>query len=387
MDDARRLLDDAIALRQEIHAHPEVGIDLPATQKTLLDALSGLHLPVETGHRLSSIVAVLDGGEPGPTTLLRSDMDSLEMPEDTGLPFASTVAGRMHACGHDAHMAMLVCAARLLHQRREQLRGRVIFMFQPGEEGHGGAKLMLEEGLLDKAGPVDRAFALHVVANIPSGTVTTRAGTIAASADEFSITVVGRGGHGSMPHDAIDPVPAACEIVGALQAMITRRVHVFDPAVVTVTTIRAGTAHNVIPERVELGGTIRTVSARTRELVVSAIGDVAGEVAAAHRCQAKVLVSEDGYPVTVNDELFAEKVLAIARDLFGPELVRPMPTPEMGAEDFSYVLERVPGALTLLGVAAPGNDSPAPNHSNRMMVDEPAMAAGIALHAAVALSS
>jgi amidohydrolase len=262
----------------------------------------------------------------------------------------------------------------------------VVFMFQPGEEGHGGARLMLEEGLLDTSPPVDRAFALHVVSNIASGTITTRAGTIAASSDEFAITVTGRGGHGSMPHDAIDPVPAACELVSALQAMITRRVHVFDPAVVTVTKIHAGTASNVIPERVELGGTIRTVSATTRERVLSAMGEVADHVASAHRCRADVRIREDGYPVTVNDEAFAERTLAIASDLFGSAHVVPMRTPEMGAEDFSYVLQKVPGALVFLGVAVPGEANPAPNHSNRMLVDEPAMAAGIALHAAVALS-
>ncbi len=386
LDDANRLLGDVIRLRRELHAQPEVGNHLPITQQRLLDALSGLDLSVQTGRSLSSIVAVLEGGRRGPTTLLRTDMDALEMPEDTDLAFASA-AGRMHACGHDAHMAMLVGAARLLCERREQLQGRVVFMFQPGEEGHGGARLMLEEGLLDKAAPVDRAFALHVVSNVRSGTVMSRGGTIAASADSFTITVAGRGGHGSMPHDAIDPVPAACEIVGALQAMVTRRVHAFDPAVVTVTKIHAGTAHNVIPDHVELGGTIRTVSAKTRELVLSAMAEVAGSVASAHRCRAELLVHDGGYPATVNDGAFAEVVLAIARGLFGPERVQEMPTPEMGAEDFSYVLQKVPGALAFLGVAPSGEADPAPNHSNRMLVDESAMAAGIALHAAVALSS
>ena len=273
--EAAQGLDAAVALRRRIHARPETGLDLPATQEMILDELDGLGLSPSTGTGTTSVVAVLEGEQPGPTTLLRADMDALEMPEDTGLEFASTVAGKMHACGHDAHVAMLVGAGRVLAGRRRDLRGRVVFMFQPGEEGYGGARIMLEEGLLEGHGPIDRAFAIHITPMIPSGAVGCRAGPLLASCDEFRIVVTGRGGHASMPHDACDPVPVACQIVTALQAMVTRVVPAFDPAVVTVTCIQAGTAFNVIPESVACEGTIRSVSDETRELTVHGLRQVA----------------------------------------------------------------------------------------------------------------
>ncbi len=387
VEDAARMQDDTVALRRRLHAHPEVGNDLPDTQQTILEALDGLELAVETGRDLSSVVAVLDGDEPGPTTLLRGDMDALPMPEDTGLDFASQVEGRMHACGHDTHVAMLVSAARLLRQRRAQLRGRVVLMFQPGEEGHGGARIMLDEGLLERHGPIDRAFAIHAIANLPSGLVTTRGGTLMASADEFRISVTGRGGHASMPHDAVDPVPVACEIVTALQAMVTRRVPAFDPAVLTVTRIQTGTAFNVIPEVAHCDGTMRAVSAASRDRVMDGLREVAEHVAAAHRCSATVELVDNGYPVTVNDEAAAARTLAVATALLDADHVLAMPTPVMGAEDWSYVLQRVPGSMAFLGVAHSDDPRPAPNHSNRMVVDEPAMVHGVALHAAMALSA
>ena len=387
LGDAGQLLEDTVALRRRLHAHPEIGNELPGTQQTILEALDGLDLRVSTGTSVSSVVAVLDGDEPGPTTLLRGDMDALPMPEDTGLPFASEVDGRMHACGHDTHVAMLVGAARLLCQRRAQLRGRVVLMFQPGEEGHGGAKLMLDEGLLDHHGPIDRAFAIHAIANLPSGLITTRAGTLMASADEFRITVTGRGGHASMPHDAIDPIPVACEIVSALQAMITRRVPAFDPAVLTVTRIQTGTAFNVIPEVAVCDGTMRAVSDASRARVMEGLREVAEHIAAAHRCTAVVEMVDNGYPVTVNDAGAAERTLATATALLGDANVLAMPTPVMGAEDWSYVLQQVPGSMAFLGVARSDDPNPAPNHSNRMMVDEPAMVHGVALHAAMALTA
>ena len=288
IDAAGRLLDDTVRLRRRIHAHPEIGLDLPATQEAVLEALADLGLDPTAGQNTSSVVAAIEGDRPGPTTLLRADMDALEMPEDTGLDFASTIAGKMHACGHDAHVAMLVAAARLLTDRRGDLAGRVVLMFQPGEEGHGGAKIMLEEGLLDAHGPVDRAFAIHISPSLPTGMVACRPGTMLASADEFQLTVTGRGGHASMPHDVIDPVPVACEIVTALQAMMTRRVPAFDPAVLTITTITAGTTFNVIPERVVCTGTIRAVSEGSRQLALEGLRRVAEHVAEAHGCRAEV---------------------------------------------------------------------------------------------------
>ena len=278
--------DDVVALRRSIHREPELDLDLPRTQAKVLEALDGLPLTVRLGERQSSIVADLDGGEPGPTVLLRADMDALPVNEDTGLDYASTVDGAMHACGHDAHTAMLFGAVRLLVERRGALHGRARFFFQPGEEGRHGARVALEEGLLDATDGGERvsyAFALHQSPSMRGGTVTTKPGPIMASADEFTVTVRGRGGHASMPHYAADPIPVACEIVGALQAFVTRRVDVFDPAVVTVGRISAGTTTNVIPEVAHMSGTIRAVSAATREAVRAGLERVATNIAAANR--------------------------------------------------------------------------------------------------------
>jgi hippurate hydrolase len=260
-------------------------------------------------------------------------------------------------------------------------------MFQPGEEGYAGARVMLDEGLLETHGPVDRAFAIHVTPMIPAHVVATRSGAILASADAFRVTVTGKGGHASMPHDAVDPVPAACEIVTALQAMVTRRVAAFDPAVVTIASVHAGTTNNVIPEVAVLEGTVRAVSDETRQLVLEGVRRVAANVAAAHLCVAEVEPIAVGYPVTLNTPAQADHVLGVARGVVGESAVLPMPSPVMGAEDWSFVLQRVPGTLAFLGAAPPGVAHPAPNHSNRMVIEEEAMVTGMALHAAMALSA
>ena len=386
LSEAASALADAVELRRAVHTEPEVGLVLPRTQQRIVSAIADLGFDVSTGRELSSVVAVLQGDQPGPTTLLRVDMDALRMPEDTGLDFGSRIEGAMHACGHDAHVAMLVGAAHILARRRAQLAGRVVFMFQPGEEGHAGARSMLAEGLLDRFGPVDRAFAVHVNPMVASGVVATRPGALMASVDDFAITIRGRGGHASMPHDAVDPVPVACEVVGALQAMVTRRLPVFDPAVVTVTKISAGTTTNVIPEDAVLVGTVRAISEASRSACVEGIARVAEHVAAAHRCAATVAWTGNPYPVTINDADEARRVLEVAAKLFGPTRSALMPAPIMGAEDWSFVLAEVPGSMAFLGVAPPGVEHPAPCHSNRMILDENAMQAGIALHAAVALA-
>ncbi len=384
--DARELLPDAVALRRLIHAEPEVGLELPLTQGKVVQALADLDLVLTTGDRVSSVVATLTGDGPGPTLLLRGDMDALPMPEDSGEPFASDHEGIMHACGHDSHVAMLVGAARLLHGRRRDLRGSVKFLFQPGEEGYHGARYCIEEGLLEDPA-VDAAFAIHITPNRRSGTLAARPGAMLAAADEVFITVTGKGGHASMPHGSIDPIPVACEIVTALQTHITRSVDVFKPAVLTVASIKAGTATNVIPERAELSGTLRTVDEKTRDDVHRGIEQVATGIAAAHGCGAEVTI-ERGYPTTVNDPEFAAFALSVLGDLIGEPNVSTMASPVMGAEDWSYVLQQVPGAMAFLGVCPDGIEPRSAHacHSNRMRIDEDAMAVGIAAHAAVALS-
>jgi hippurate hydrolase len=392
-DEARDLLDETVALRRTLHQWPELGNDLPVTRENVLANLEGLPLHITLHHTTSGIAALLDGGKPGPTVLLRGDMDALPMPEDTGLDFTSKVQGAMHACGHDTHTAMLVGAAKLLSARQAEIPGRVLFMFQPGEEGFGGADFMLNEGLLQlphradgSESPVTGAYALHISANLPSGWIASKGGSIMASADQMHIKVIGRGGHASQPHAALDPIPVACEIVQALQMMVTRTIDVFDPSVVTVGRITAGTTNNVIPETAEIEGTIRAVSERTRSKVRDGIRRVAEGVAAAHDAQVDIRF-EDGYPVTVNNAGSAGFSLGVAREVLGNNAVVEMPNPVMGAEDFSYVLNRVPGSMMFLGGTPLDRDlsKAAPNHSNRVYFDEHAMVDGMAVYAAMAL--
>ncbi|MBV9169905.1 MAG: amidohydrolase [Chloroflexi bacterium] len=375
-----------MALRRSIHREPELGLDLPLTQAKVLDALNGLPLDIHTGRKTTSVVADLRGAKPGKTIILRGDMDALPLQEDTGLPFASEHQRKMHACGHDAHTAMLASAARLLASRQSELSGTVRFMFQPGEEGYRGAQVMLDEGLLDGDPAPSAAFALHSTPRWAAGTITTRPGPVLASADSFRIIVTGRGGHASAPHLSADPIPVACEIVTALQTFVTRSVSVFEPGVVTVGKIEAGTTHNIIPETATLTGTVRTVSPATRRHIVSNLNRVAQGIADAHGVRAETIVDE-GYPVTVNDVEFARFVLDVARSLVGPECAPEQATPQMAAEDFSYVLERVPGAMVSLGTRPSGmSEAEAPaGHSNRYLLEEEAMVNGTAMYAAVAL--
>jgi hippurate hydrolase len=391
LEAARAILDDTVAIRRRLHRQPEIGLELPKTQAVVLEELARLGLEGRAGSALSSVVAVIQGGRPGPTILLRGDMDALPLHEDTGLDFSSEVDGAMHACGHDTHVAMLLGAARLLQERRENLRGNVILMFQPGEEGLGGAKLMLEEGLLDAAGPVGGsrptgALAVHIGTRYATGEVHLRPGPEMAATDVIRITVRGRGGHASAPHMALDPIAVAAEIVLALQAMVTRRIDVFDPAVVTIAQITAGTTNNIIPESAFLFGTIRTVSEEARAEVRAGVRRVAEGIAAAHGATADVGL-EAGYPVTVNDPAFTAFVMDTARSLIGSEKVKELAAPIMGAEDFSYVLQQVPGAMAFVGARPDGQDpATAPqNHSNLVVFDEPAMAVGVALYASVAI--
>jgi amidohydrolase len=389
LSEAEALQSATVELRREIHRHPERGLRLPRTQEAIQRALAGLPLEISLGESTTSVTAVLRGARPGPAVLLRGDMDALPLREDTGLEFASAEQGTMHACGHDMHVAMLASAARLLAAHTGEIAGSVVFMFQPGEEGFHGARHMIHEGVLDAAGDrVERAFGLHVHANMPAGEVQTRPGPIMAAADKFSVQVIGKGGHGSAPQYAIDPVPAAAAMVGALQTMVTRRVSVFDPAVVSVTRIAAGTTSNIIPETAELEGTIRTLSEHTRAFVRAELPKVCEAVGTAHGCRVHADI-EPGYPVTVNDPLEAGRVLALGQTVLGPGQAVVMADPIMGAEDFSYVLQRVPGAFTFLGACPPGTDpaTAAANHSNRVRHDERVMPSGVALYAAFALDA
>lgn len=383
-DEALVLLREAVDLRRRIHRWPELGLELPRTQQAVLDALACVPVEVVVGKSLSSVVATLEGSVPGPTIVLRADMDALPLHETTGLDFASERPGLMHACGHDAHVAMLVGAARLLATHRAHLAGTVRFVFQPGEEGYHGAEVMLDEGVFDGP-PVGAAFAIHSLPTSLSGHVGFLPGPFLASSDSLRITVRGRGGHACAPDQSLDPVPAACEAVLALQSFMARRIDPADPAVLSITRLAAGTGDGVIPDTVTLEGTVRAHSEPARRAVIDGVRRVLDGVTSAHELTAEVVV-ERGYPPLVNDPAFTRWVVDVARRVVGERFVHVWDRPLMSSDDFACLLARVPGAMVALGSLPPGVDRPAPNHSGSMILDEAAMATGIALHAGVALS-
>ncbi|HZR50769.1 MAG TPA: M20 family metallopeptidase [Streptosporangiaceae bacterium] len=387
-DDAAKIAADIAELRHAIHREPEIGLDLPKTQHKILGALDGLPLEVSTGQGLSSVTAVLRGGKPGPAVLLRGDMDALPITEATGVDYASRHDGVMHACGHDLHVAMLAGAARLLSARKADIPGTVVFMFQPGEEGHAGARHMIDEGVLDAAGErVAAAYALHVTSTkLPLGTFSTRPGPMLAAADQITVTVRGRGGHASQPHRALDPIPAACEMVIALQTMATRKFDVFDPVVVTVGSFHAGTTDNVIPDEATFLGTARSFSRESRERLRELVPQLVRNIGESHGLEVAAEYSTE-YPVTINDAVEAAFSAATAEELFGAARNELAANPITGAEDFSFVLEQVPGAFLMLGACPPERDpETAPsNHSAYAMFDDAVLPDGAAMLCELAL--
>jgi amidohydrolase len=388
-DDAVAIAADLRELRRAIHRDPEIGTDLPRTQEKVLAALAGLPLEqVTPGRQLTSVTAVLRGGRPGPTVLLRGDMDALPVTELTGVPYASAVDGAMHACGHDLHTAMLVGAARLLSARQAELPGSVVFMFQPGEEGFGGAQLMIDEGVLDASGErAVAAYGLHVSSSeLPGGLIAGRPGAMLAAADQLFVTVRGRGGHASRPNLAADPIPVACEIVTALQTMVTRQFDVFDPVVITVGSFHAGTAENVIPDYAELKATVRSFSPGARAQARDASLRLIAAIAGAHGLSADAEFI-DGYPVTMNDPRELAFTEGVVEEALGAGRFVLSPNPITGAEDFSFVLEEVPGAFVFLGACPPEVDPQAAayNHSPLAVFDDSVLPEGAALLAELAL--
>ncbi|SFS12125.1 hippurate hydrolase [Agrococcus baldri] len=380
-----------IALRHALHRDPEVGLDLPRTQRKVLDELADLPLEITLGQDCSSITAVLrgSGGPDAPAVLLRADMDALAVDEQSGVPYASEVPGAMHACGHDLHTAMLAGAARILAERRHELPGDVVLMFQPGEEMHDGGAVMVREGVLDAAGRrADAAYALHVMSSrYPPGTIATREGAIMAAADGFAVTIHGRGGHSSAPHLAVDPVPVAAECVLALQSYVTRRVDVFDPIVVGIGHLAAGDrrAPNAIPETAQLTASVRSWSHAARAAFREEAARLVRSIAEAHGARAEV-EHLDGYPVTLNDPLEARFAIDVAASLLGDDRVQELPAPLSGSEDFSRVLAEVPGAFLVLGAAPAGADpaAVADNHSPHAVFDDGVLVDGAAVYASLA---
>ncbi|HEU4946409.1 MAG TPA: M20 family metallopeptidase [Kribbella sp.] len=385
---AEQYRDELTSLRRALHRVPEYDLDLPKTQRLIVDALEGLDLEITLGKELSSVTAVLRGRRgPGPIVLLRGDMDALPVTERADVPFASTHPGLMHACGHDLHMAGLVGAVKVLHDLRDELAGDVVFMFQPGEETTGGAPIMIREGVLEAAGRrVDSAYCLHVQsAGDPLGVWNSKAGPLMAASDQLHVRVIGAGTHGSEPFRGKDPIPVACEMVGALQAMVTRQFDVFDPVVLTVGRIAGGTKENIIPDEVVFEATVRSFSAEARARAAESSVRLIEGIAEAHGLTAEARY-ELGYPVTVNDDaefLFARQAIV---DLFGPDRFRDRANAECGSEDMSYVLNEVPGAYVNLSACAaadwdgaPDNHSPLADFDDSVLPDAAALLAELAV--------
>ncbi|WP_211878043.1 M20 metallopeptidase family protein [Pseudarthrobacter albicanus] len=392
--DAKELQGDIARFRHELHQEPEIGLDLPRTQEKVLKALEGLPFEITLGKSTTSVTAVLRGGAPHataakPVVLLRADMDGLPVQERTGVGFSSRIDGAMHACGHDLHTSMLAGAATLLAERREQLAGDVVLMFQPGEEGFDGAGHMIREGVLDAAGRrADAAYGMHVFSALePHAQFCTKPGVIMSASDGLFVTVLGAGGHGSAPHSAKDPVTAVAEMVTALQVMITRQFNMFDPVVLTVGLLQAGTKRNVIPESARFEATIRTFSDASRERMMTAIPVLLKGIAAAHGLEVDVDYRGE-YPLSVTDEdetRTAEKTIA---NLFGESRLTRWATPLSGSEDFSRVMAEVPGTFIGLSAVAPGADHTATpfNHSPYATFDDGVLSDGAALYAELAIS-
>jgi hippurate hydrolase len=388
--DAAELAPELAELRHRLHRHPEIGLQLLWTQQTLLGELDGLGLEISTGKALTSVTAVLRGGRPASrTVLLRADMDALPVTEASGIEFTSEIEGAMHACGHDMHMAMLVGAARLLAAHRDALRGDVVFMFQPGEEGYDGAGYMIAEGILDAAGRrVDAAYGMHVMSGkYPPGVFCTRPGTLMAASDWLQVAVRGQGTHGSSPHLGRDPVSAIAEIVSGLHALVTRRFNAFDPVVITVGSLHGGTARNIIPDEARFDATVRTFSADSRARVRAEAPALCRSIGAAYGVDVDVTYHEE-YPLTINDGEHTAFAAATAADVFGAGGYQLMAYPEAGAEDFSRVLAAVPGCYLMLGAATRPDYQAAPsNHSPRAAFSDSALPQGTLLHAQLAIRS
>lgn len=385
---AEAIADELTTLRHALHREPETGLHLPRTQAKVLTALDGLPLQITTGKRLSSVVAVLRGSHPGPAVLLRADMDALPLQEETGLPYASTVDDAMHACGHDQHTAILAGAAQLLSARQNQLAGSVVFMFQPGEEGHDGARLMIAEGLLEAAGtPMVGAYAVHVASSGgPLGLISARAGTQTAGDAELNVTVHGRGGHASAPHTAADPIPAAAEMVTALYTLVTRTTDPFDPVVLTVGLFNAGTRLTIIPRTARFEATVRATSAKAMAAFLPRAKALCQGIAAAHGLSSQVETVE-GYPPMVAAAEAVQLGREVVTDLYGAEYFHTAEHPGMATDDFSRILETVPGVELGLSACPPDAD-PADtpmNHSSHAVFDDRALPIGTAVLAEMAL--
>lgn len=372
-DDVRAVAPDVVAIRRDVHRHPEAGFQEKRTADLIERKLSAAGIE----HRRiagTGVLATIHGAKPGKTILARADIDGLPVTELNEVPYRSQVPGMMHACGHDGHVAAALGAAAILAKRRDRLAGTIKFMFQPAEEGPGGALPMIEAGILDKP-KVDAAFAMHMWNDLNVGQIGARPGPVFASADEFSIKITGKGGHGAAPHQTIDPVVAAAHVTLALQTIVSRRVHPLKSAVVTVGQIQGGVRHNIISDTATLIGTCRALEKPVRSLIQKEVAAIAKGVAGALGAKAEIEWWH-GYPPTVNDAAMTKLVSDAATEVVGRQNVVAQEI-TMGAEDMSYVLDRVPGCYWLLGSANPKKGLDYPHHSARFDFDESSLPIGV----------
>jgi hippurate hydrolase len=389
LEQAQSMLPELQSLRRKLHQIPEFGLELPNTLKVILDEVSSLG-EITLGKSISSAVLHIKGDLPGPTVLLRADMDALAVVEDTGLPYAST-NGFMHACGHDLHMAMGVGAAKILASRKSELKGEVIIFFQPGEEGHHGADVMIEEDALMVSGskPI-RAYGLHVFSSYPLGMMGSRRGPLMASAGDLLVTVTGSGGHGSMPWLSKDPISVLNEIMSSLQTMVTKRFSAFDPVIVNIGWVRAGdtATTNVIPETASFGATVRVFSEENATKLKQYTQELVDSIATGFGLTATIEFTR-ATKVLMNDAQAISSVEKITSEIFGAGRYINLPTPIAGGEDFASIVSEVPGAFVFMGACPPGTDhtTAATNHSNKAVFDDSVLGDGAALLALLAVDA
>jgi hippurate hydrolase len=389
LEQAQSMLPELQSLRRKLHQIPEFGLELPNTLKVILDEISPLG-QITLGKSITSAVLHIKGDHPGPTVLLRADMDALAVIEDTGVPYAST-NGFMHACGHDLHMAMGVGAAKILASRKSELQGEVIIFFQPGEEGHHGADVMIEEQALMVSGskPI-RAYGLHVFSSYPVGMMGSRSGPLMASAGDLLVTVTGSGGHGSMPWLSKDPISVLNEIMSALQTMVTKRFSAFDPVIVNIGWVRAGdtATTNVIPETASFGATVRVFSEENATKLKQYTQELVDSIATGFGLSATVEFTR-ATKVLMNDPQAISSVEKVTSELFGTSRYINLPTPIAGGEDFASIVSEVPGAFVFMGACPPGIDhtTAATNHSNKAVFDDSVLGDGAALLASLAVDA
>ncbi|HEX5042356.1 MAG TPA: amidohydrolase [Candidatus Polarisedimenticolaceae bacterium] len=380
---AAALADELTECRRDLHRNPELGFEVHRTAGLVTERLRALGAEVRTGVGRTGVVGILRAERAaGPAVLLRADMDALPVQEVEGRPYGSLVPGRMHACGHDGHTAMLLGAATLLASDRARLPRDVVLLFQPAEEGGGGAEAMLGDGALDLV-PVGSAYALHLWSSFPAGTARVRVGPIMAAQDEFTARIRGRAGHGALPHEALDPILAAAHALTSLQAVISRSLDPVEPGVVTVGSFHAGTAPNVIPEEAVLEGTLRSFAPHVREMLRRRVREVLEGTAAAHGCTAQMEL-RPGYPAVVNAAEAVARVRDAGRAVFGPDGMLDTP-PLAAAEDFAYFAQRVPAAFVLVGAGNAARGITAPHHASDFDLDESVLPLGAELLARIAL--